>query len=203
MNELNQQNKIKEQREKLIWAALIPQSLLLLLSIIWINMSPEDNVLKYFHFNFKILSGGILTGLGLAVAGNLFYRFAKKIKFLHSTVELFEQILAPTFKNLNVADIFLLSITAGFCEEIFFRGLILPEFGIIIASIAFGVLHLPGMKYWIYALWATLSGALLGWLFILSSSLWLPITAHAINNVIGIFMLKKISKGKDSISKLH
>ena len=82
MNKSNQHNKTKSQREKLIWAALIPQSVLLLLSIIWINMSPEDNVLKYFHFNFKILAGGILTGLGLAIAGYGFYRFAKKTKFL-------------------------------------------------------------------------------------------------------------------------
>jgi len=85
-----------------------------------------------------------------------------------------------------------MSIASGFCEEIFFRGLLQPKLGIIIASIAFGLLHLPGLKYWFYAVWAAVSGAILGLLFIYSGSLWVPITAHAVNNIAGMMLLKKI-----------
>ena len=182
----------KSQREKLLWSALIPQFALMLLSIVWINLEPEDNVLKYFKLDFKIVIEGVLTGIVLAVLGYLFYKIAKKVKALEATVELFEKILVPTFKDTKVTDIFSLSIISSFCEETFFRGLLLPQYGIVISSVAFGILHLPGFKYWIYALWATLSGALLGWLFLFSGSIWLPIIAHAVNNIIGMFMLKKI-----------
>ena len=188
-------NKIEntDQRTWLLRHSLFTQSFILLLSVLWINISPKDNVLKYFiKFNFQLFLKGLLTGLGLALAGYIFYLFAKKIKMLHSAVELFEKILAPLYNSLKIPDIFFLSFVAAFCEETFFRGLILTNFGLIISSITFGIVHLPGTKYWIYALWATLSGALLGWLFMLTGSLWLPILAHAINNIIGMFMLKKL-----------
>lgn len=192
MRNKTQNGKNATQREKVIWMALIPQSALLLLSILWINISPKDNVFKYFKFSFKVLGEGVLTGIVLAMLGYGFYRLAKKIKSLHSTVELFEQVLAPTFKSIKIFDIVSLSLISGFCEEVFFRGLLLPEHGIIISSLAFGVLHLPGFKYWVYAVWATLSGMLMGWLFLMSGSLWLPIVAHSVNNIIGFFMLKRL-----------
>ena len=181
-------------REKVLWMAIVPQVILLIVSILWIYFSPRDNIFIYLKFNFKTILFGGLTGLFLAALGYGFYSFSKKTKKFYETVELFEQMLAPAFKNLNIADIVLLSMVSGFCEEVFFRGLILPKFGILIASLGFGVLHLPGLKYWIYALWATLSGALFGWFFILSGSLWLPITAHVVNNIIGMILLTKVGK---------
>lgn len=180
------------KREKVIWAALIPQAALLIISIVWILFSPQDNVSKYLEFKFFPLIIGVFVGIGLALCGYGFYAFSKKIKSLSNTVELFEQVLAPVFKDLKTFDFISMSIISGFCEEIFFRGLLFPRLGIVLSSIAFGLLHMPGSKYWIYATWATLSGALFAYLFLLSGSLWLPIAAHITNNVIGMFMLRKL-----------
>ncbi len=186
------QEKSSLTKDRLLWSALIPQFILLLLSMLWINFSPKDNVVNYFNIDLWVIVEGLLAGTGLAIAGYGFYIFCKKTKKLYATVELFENILAPSFSILNSFDIIVLSLFASFCEEIFFRGLVLPKFSIFIASIAFGLLHLPSWKYWIYTVWATLSGFVLGWLFIVSNSLWLPIIAHATNNIIGMFMLKKL-----------
>lgn len=186
------QQKSSLTKDRLLWSALIPQFILLLLSMLWINFSSKDNVVNYFNIDLWIIFEGLLGGTGLAIAGYGFYIFCKKTKKLYATVELFENILAPSFSILNSFDIIVLSLFASFCEEIFFRGLVLPKFSIFIASIAFGLLHLPSWKYWIYTAWATLSGFVLGWLFIVSNSLWLPIIAHATNNIIGMFMLKKL-----------
>lgn len=190
--ETNSPQNTNYSREKVIWMAIIPQMILLAISIVWIYFVPKDNVSIYLKFKYQPFLEGVLTGIGLAITGYGFYNFAKKTKNLQATVELFENVLYPAFKNLKAMDIFLLSLISGFCEEIFFRGLIQMRCGIILASIAFGMLHLPGYKYWIYALWAILSGALFGWLFILSGSLWLPITAHAVNNIIGMFLLTRL-----------
>lgn len=179
-------------RKKIFQAALIPQSVLLLISILWINILPRYNVLQYFRVDFISIACGILTGTGLAISGYGFYKFSKKIKFLSTTVELFENLLAPVFRNLNPIDIIFLSLISSLIEEIFFRGLLLPATGIIISSIAFGLLHLPGARYWIYAFWATFSGIILGYLFIVTNTLWCPIIAHMVNNIIGMFMLKKV-----------
>lgn len=186
--------KKEEFRIQLLWKAIIPQMILLVISTVWISFFPKDNISSYLNIKSVFIFYGIGIGVILAFAGYLFYKVSKKITCNGPTSELFEKMLAPTFSSLTVPDIFILSITAGFAEEIFFRGLVLKSFGILIASIAFGLLHLPGKRYWIYALWATLSGALFGYLFLASNSLWLPIIAHSINNIIGMFMLKKVNK---------
>lgn len=183
-------------REKIIWTTLLPQFILLIISTIWIYISPQSNVLKYLKFDIKLVFVGIVVGVLLALAGYGFYKYTKKTKNFGSTIELFEQMLAPVFKNLNLFDIVSLSIISGFCEEVLFRGLVLPSCGIAIASVSFGLLHLPGFKFWVYAVWATLSGFLLGWFFLLSNSLWLPITAHVVNNILGMLMLKKLNLNK-------
>ena len=173
---------------------LIPQVILLIVSITWVFIAPKYNILTYLKFNFVVIILGAVAGSGLALAGYGFYSFAKKTNKFYEIVELFEKGLAPAFRNLKLVDIILLSLVASFSEEVFFRGLLQQVFGIIIASIAFGLLHLPGFKYWVYALWATLSGVLFGFLFVFSGSLWLPISAHAINNVIGMILLTKLEK---------
>lgn len=185
-------------REKVLWMAVIPQASLLVISILWIFLIPKHNVFPYLKFSWQPFLGGIAIGIGLAISGYGFYNFTKKTKKFYETVELFEQVLAPAFRNLKLPDIIALSVVSGFCEEIFFRGLMLPAFGIIISSIAFGLLHLPGFKFWIYALWASLSGALFGVLFILTSSLWFPITAHAVNNIIGMILLTRMKELKNN-----
>lgn len=187
---MNKQHK----RENIIWVSLIPQIAILVVAIIWIYLVPKDNVLVYFTFNYKHALIGVFAGLIISLSGFLFYKFCEKTKMFYETVELFENIMGPIFKNLNLFDILTLSFVAAFCEEVFFRGLLQQKIGIILASLAFGLLHLPGKKYWIYALWATGSGIVLGLLLIYTGSLWVPIIAHASNNIAGMFLLKKVSK---------
>jgi len=183
-----------QKRESILWLALIPQLVLLTISIIWISLVPQDNITVYLNINLKYIAVGIVVGLGLAFAGYIFYKIAKKTKAFQATVKLFEEMLAPTFKKLKVIDIIILSLTSGFCEEVFFRGLLQPKIGILTASIAFGLLHLPGFRYWFYAFWATLSGMILGALLIITGSLWVPITAHFVNNLTGMFILKSLKE---------
>ena len=187
-------NTSNTSREKILWMALIPQFILLIISMVWICILPKDNVSVYLKFDLKALGEGVLTGIGLATAGYGFYKLSQKVKSLSDIAELFEKVLAPMFTNLKITDAIALSLVSGFSEEVFFRGLLLPKLGIILSSISFGLLHMPGKKFWIYTLWATLSGALFGWLFLLSHSLWLPISAHAVNNIIGMILLTRLKK---------
>ena len=179
-------------RKRVLWTAMIPQIVLLGIAVLWIFLFPKFNIFDYLKFEFKFIVIGFFVGLALAFAGYGFYNFSKKTKKFYETVELFEELLSPAFKDLRLVDIVLLSCVSGFCEEIFFRGVLQKAFGIVLASVGFGLLHLPGLKFWIYALWATLSGVLFGILFNVSGSLWLPITAHITNNIVGMILLSKL-----------
>ena len=191
-------NPIQEEssREKTLWIVVIPQIIIITICILWIAISPGDNVLPYLSFNSDAILKGLLVGIALASFGYAFYKFSKKTKIFYETTELFEKVLYPTFKSIKLFDVILLSSITGFAEEIFFRGLLFPKIGLILSSLAFGILHMPGKKYWIYSVWATGSGALFAWLFDLTGSLWLPITAHIINNIIGMIMLLRLGKDR-------
>ncbi|MGQ0720096.1 MAG: CPBP family intramembrane glutamic endopeptidase [Candidatus Eiseniibacteriota bacterium] len=79
----------------------------------------------------------------------------------------------------------LVSITAGICEELLYRGWLIawlaPVAGTpaaaVLSTLAFGAVHLYGGPS--VALRATAMGAVLCGLFLLSGSLWVPILVHA------------------------
>lgn len=79
-----------------------------------------------------------------------------------------------------------LCILPSFCEEIYFRGFCLTGLskhygnvlGVIITALMFAAAHLSPWYFHIYFI----LGLILGWLFISSSSLWIPIICHMVNN---------------------
>jgi membrane protease YdiL (CAAX protease family) len=78
-----------------------------------------------------------------------------------------------------------LSLTAGICEELLYRGWLIawlaPATGTpaaaVLSTLAFGAGHLYGGRS--VALRATAMGAVLCGLFLLSGSLWVPVLVHA------------------------
>ncbi len=192
MNTSTSSTKEKSIRFQIVSRLVIPQIILLTISILWMLIFPQDNILKYFNFNIQVVLIGLVAGSTLALLGNAFYHFAKKTGKFYEAVELFEQNLSPVIKILAPIDIILMSSISGFCEEVFFRGLLFKKVGIIISSIAFGLLHLPKPKFWIYAAWASGSGAILALLFFWTNSILTPIIAHVINNLIGMILLKRL-----------
>lgn len=88
-------------------------------------------------------------------------------------------------------NILVISLMAGLGEEMFFRGLLQRHFtritrnkmvAIIITAFIFSAIHFQFKGF--LARFAL--GAILGYLYAYSGSLWVPITAHAFNNFIAI-----------------
>lgn len=186
-------------RDSAVWMLLIPQSLILIISMIWILIFPSDNIIKYLTFKPVLFIYGVGIAFVLAFSGFGVYKVAKifrdKNKTFDNLVFFFEEALSPIIKKLSLVDVILVSVVSGFCEEVFFRGLLAVKAGIIISSLAFGLLHIPtgkDGKVWFYAVWATLSGMFLAWLFLYYGNLWITIVAHVVNNIIGMILLQRI-----------
>jgi membrane protease YdiL (CAAX protease family) len=80
-------------------------------------------------------------------------------------------------------------------EELLFRGIMLPAFGlnaigVMFSSVFFGVLHLSGREQWPYMLWAIFIGGVLGACALLTGNLLVPIVAHASANWISSSLWK-------------
>lgn len=107
--------------------------------------------------------------------------------------------MSETFEmmfNYKIAGFITICILAPILEEIIFRGIILrgilqngnsPVIAIIISSLLFGIAHLNPWQFF----GAGFLGAIFGFVYYRTKSLWLCIFLHALNNTLAfIFMLK-------------
>lgn len=99
--------------------------------------------------------------------------------------------LSSWVSRLHIPAILLLAAASGVAEEIFFRGWLQTQFGLVAASILFGLCHIWSKDALPYGLYAMGMGFVLGLLFEQTEcNLWAPALAHAINNLLGFLALK-------------
>jgi membrane protease YdiL (CAAX protease family) len=107
-----------------------------------------------------------------------------------------DEVLKPLFRSCTLLDLAAISVLAGFGEEALFRGVLQSVLerwvalwlALALTSSLFGLLH------WItptYAVLATLMGAYLGWLYIGSGNLLVPILVHALYDFVALTFMAK------------
>jgi len=115
------------------------------------------------------------------------------------TKELVLQLVSgKTFKDLMLT-LLVMAVLPAICEEVFFRGVVLNNlvkrnFGIHLSvwlsAVLFSAIHMEFLGF----LSRVLIGAVLGYAFVYSKSLWLPIILHFLNNailVVAYFILQE------------
>ena len=99
--------------------------------------------------------------------------------------------LRPAIHDAGDVTLVVLGIASAVGEELFFRGLLAPALGLVLSSLAFGMLHqLRGRAGWVWTGWATLMGLVFGALFLATGSLLGPLVAHAAINVANLRFLR-------------
>ncbi|RLB04656.1 MAG: hypothetical protein DRG50_08515 [Deltaproteobacteria bacterium] len=102
---------------------------------------------------------------------------AEAIPLLRSARKALITEIKTIFSTAGLIDICLISLFAGFAEELLFRGVIQVKLGIVAASIMFGLLHCITP---VYVVVATIIGFYIGILYYLYQSLLIPIQLHFI-----------------------
>ena len=103
---------------------------------------------------------------------------------LRRLVALIEEVVVPLFESCRPLDLALIAAVAGVGEELLFRGLVQgwldarwgTPAALLVASLLFGAAH---AVTWTYAVYATLVGIYLGWLWLASGNLLVPVIVHA------------------------
>jgi membrane protease YdiL (CAAX protease family) len=91
--------------------------------------------------------------------------------------------LRPAVHRAGDGALFSVALASAIGEELLFRGLLVPFVGVVVSSVAFGVLHqIGGRGRWGWIGWATLMGLLFGEVFAMTGSLLGPLLAHAAIN---------------------
>ncbi|QOY35898.1 lysostaphin resistance A-like protein [Anaerobacillus isosaccharinicus] len=93
------------------------------------------------------------------------------------------------FQNRSVLHIFVLVTIIAFAEEILFRGVLQTHFGLIPASLLFAIIHVRYLRKIILFIITVGLSFYLGWLYLLTDNLLVPIFTHfTIDFVLGCIL---------------
>ena len=136
------------------------------------------------------LRGGALTAAATISLGLLAYRLLPVLR------EIAEELAPRLVDGSDRSSLVLVSIFSGVGEETFFRGAVQPEFGLVVASLVFGLVHVgPDRRYLVWTVWALLAGFLFGVLYEITGGLLAPILAHSAHNAATLLLWRRSRKG--------
>ncbi len=176
-------------RGSLLTVTLVLEGALLLVSAVWIVLA-QIPLLPKLTYNNSAIFYGLATGLGTVLVSMACITLGKNLPLLRELRKMSEEFLGPLVANLGLFDIILLSLVSGFCEEIFFRGILQAQFGVVAASVIFGIFHDPSLKQKAYVILAALAGLALGYLYQATGNLWSCIVAHVFHNAVSMLILR-------------
>ncbi|MGB7413152.1 MAG: CPBP family intramembrane glutamic endopeptidase [Thermosynechococcaceae cyanobacterium] len=183
-------------RSQVLIAMGVTAVLLLVAAKVWRYLAPVETI--PFTWDLTQMMLGIGIGFAITLASAVVYQLWPQYK---ESADLYLQlILSP----LLWPDLIWLGLLPGLSEELLFRGVMLPAFGLnivglIASSICFGVLHMSGRNQWPYVVWATAVGLLLGYSAIVTGNLLVPVVAHIVTNLISSSSWKLKNSGPQTM----
>ena len=129
--------------------------------------------------------------LGLATAAATVSLSLLAYRLIPITRKLAEELAPALVDRADRSGLVLVAVFSGVGEEVFFRGAVQQEFGIVISSLAFGLAHVgPDRRYLLWTAWAVLAGVVFGLLFEGTGGLLAPVTAHVVHNAVTLLIWK-------------
>ena len=174
-------------RTQVLIAMGVTAVVLLLAAKLWVQFGTVR--LMSLQWSAIAVLQGLGLGMVITLASAIVYRAWAAYR------QSADYYLALVLKPLVLPDLIWLGLLPGLSEELLFRGVMLPAFGltlegVIISSLCFGVLHLSSPRQWSYVAWAATVGVLLGYSVLLTGNLLVPIVAHITTNLISGTMWK-------------
>jgi hypothetical protein len=145
-----------------------------------------------FRWSFTDLAIGLFASLPLLVALMLMTR--SRVAALVRLRQFVDATVVPLFARCGMLELAVISVFAGVGEEMLFRGVIQVALarwlsvaaGVAGASLLFGMAHPLTLAY---AVITTLAGLYLGFLFLASDNLLVPIVTHAAYDFLALVYL--------------
>ena len=135
--------------------------------------------------------------LGVAVAASTVLLGMLTYRLLPSLRKLADELAPHLIDPADRTGLVLISGFSGLAEEMFFRGAVQQEFGLLPAALLFGALHIgPDRRYLVWTAWALAAGFLYGLLFEVTGGLLAPVLAHGLHNAATLLAWKRLREGR-------
>lgn len=128
---------------------------------------------------------GAVAAIATISLGLLTYRVIPVFK------RLADELAPRLLDGASYFGLVLVAVFSGVGEEVFFRGVLQEEIGLVAASVIFGLVHVgPDRRYLVWTGWAVLAGFLFGFLYEATGGLLAPMAAHVLHNAVTLVVWK-------------
>jgi hypothetical protein len=114
-------------------------------------------------------------------------KMTERFPAVNSLKQLVIHHIRQLFAQSKISDLILISLFAGIGEEALFRGVIQQKFGLVTASIVFGLAHCISPAYVIVTV---IMGLYIGLIYQASQSLLVPVQLHFIYDLAALLYLR-------------
>jgi uncharacterized protein len=164
--------------------------LLVVAAALWSGLRGFSIDLQGDSVPLGLLLGAITAALTVSL-GLVVYRLVPVLR------QVAEELAPRLVDGTDRGSLILVSLFSGIGEEVFFRGAVQQEFGLLVASVLFGVVHIgPDRRYLVWTAWAVVAGVIFGVLYSYTGGLLAPILAHAAHNAATLLLWKRSRKSR-------
>lgn len=151
----------------------VTQALTLIIGLIWL-LFQRQNPLRLLEFpeGLHFLAWGAGLAAAVIAADLVLSRWVPKEASDDGGIN------EMLFRERPIWHIVLICLIVSVCEELLFRGAIQHSFGPYWTSIIFAAIHVRYLRHWIPTGLVFSISYGLGWIYIESGTLWAPIVAH-------------------------
>ena len=184
-----QEEAKKLNARSIVVAALVVEGFLVCLFFMWRAVRGyEDRALA----QGSDIVFGVLFALLLLAVNVVVMRCFSETRFYRRHFDLVDQLMKPLADSLGLFPALLVSLSAGVGEELFFRAVLQTEFGIVVASIVFSLVHfgLAAKRYYVLVIVYAVIGVYFGLLFWAFASVWVPLIAHFVYDFLALCYLR-------------
>ncbi len=140
------------------------------------------------HLLEGAVHAGVLFAVNIFVLSVIVRRSREDSSFRH----FIDCVVHPLAAELSLLAALVVSVFAGIGEELFFRGVLQSELGLLVASVLFAVLHFGTAlkRYPVVVCFYFLIGLYIGVVFEENGSLWTVILMHALYDFLALVYLR-------------
>lgn len=188
---MNRQAKlVKEMTDKeLLLNLYLSQAIFFFIAIVisFFHFENLDEIRSLFQFNVReilIVGGGV--GVIVVLLDVIVYKIFPKDMLDDGGIN--ERI----FAKRSIFHIFIIALVVSFCEEILFRGVLQNMIGYVLANTIFAIIHFRYLSKPVLFFMVVGVSFLLGYLFLRTNNLFVPIFAHfIIDFILGVLIMIK------------
>lgn len=180
---------------RLVVVAVVGETVLALGALVWIW---SRGLLVEVGDPARGVGLGVVAAAVLAVVNYGVLRFAPPVAPVRALRRLYGETLRPVFTAASGFDMVAVSLAAGIGEELLFRGAIQAQFGVVVASLLFGLAHIGGRDSLVFGVWVAAMGFGLGGLAYVGGGLLAPVVAHVLYDAAAIeYIRRDVAVGHD------